>query len=327
MLSRLVTFAAATLVLTACGGGQTPTSPSPPPQPGALRITCPSGAVASTTGTTAAVTFPAPTTTGGVAPVTVTCSPFSGSPFPIGTTTVACQATDARSTAAACSFLVVVSRIPTLRLTRFLAFGDSITAGEVTVPVPTAAGAPAWGLQILVPPASYPTQLESLLRGRYLSQASAISVVNAGLSGEQAVDGARRFPDIMASTRPEAVLLLAGYNDLTTFGMAGVSRAVSAMDTMAREARVRGARVFLASLTPSRPGGRNTIPPAVIDEFNARLRTLASGEGAVFVDLHRALLPSVPTYIGVDGLHPTEAGYRRMAEEFLLSIRTTLETP
>ena len=197
--------------------------------------------MASTTGTTAAVTFPAPTTTG-VSPVTVTCSPFSGSAFPIGTTTVACQATDARSTAAACSFPVVVTRIPTLSLTRFLALGDSVTAGEVTVPQPTAAGTSAWGPQILVPPASYPTQLDSLLRGRYVAQVAAIDVVNAGLSGERAVDGARRFPGVMASVRPQVVLLLAGYNDLTSLGMAGVSGAISAMDTMAREARGRGAR-------------------------------------------------------------------------------------
>jgi len=56
-----------------------------------------------------------------------------------------------------------------------------------------------------------------------------------------------------------------------------------------------------------------------------RLRTLAAGEGAVYVNLYDALLPSLTTYIGVDGLHPTEAGYRRMAEEFLFGIRTTLE--
>jgi lysophospholipase L1-like esterase len=136
-----------------------------------------------------------------------------------------------------------------------------------------------------------------------------------------------RFPGVMASTRPEVVLLLEGYNDLNLFGASGISRGISALDTMAREARNRGARVFMASLTPPRPGGRNSIDPTLIIEFNRRLRTLASGESAVFVDLYNALLPSVTTYIGTDGLHPTEAGYRRMAEEFFVAIRATLEAP
>ena len=48
-------------------------------------------------------------------------------------------------------------------------------------------------------------------------------------------------------------------------------------------------------------------------------------EGAVFVDLYTALLPEAPTVIGVDGLHPTEAGYRRIAEVFFTAISSTLE--
>ena len=34
------------------------------------------------------------------------------------------------------------------------------------------------------------------------------------------------------------------------------------------------------------------------------------------------MLPDVNTLIGVDGLHPTEAGYQRMAETFFAVIRT-----
>ncbi|WP_243074231.1 LPXTG cell wall anchor domain-containing protein [Microbacterium sp. SS28] len=41
-----------------------------------------------------AVTFPAPTTTGGVEPVDVTCDHTSGAVYPIGATTVECTATD-----------------------------------------------------------------------------------------------------------------------------------------------------------------------------------------------------------------------------------------
>jgi len=317
----------ASLLVVSCGGTNTPTSPTPTPPPGRLTMTCPTGVVGSTTGTSTVVTFPTPTTTGGVAPVTVTCSPFSGSMFNVGATTVACQAVDARNTAAACSFTVVVGRIPTLTRTRFLAFGDSTTAGEVTLPVTTSAsgGAPVWGPLRVVPEASYPTQLLTLLRGRYVSQSASIQVTNAGKSGEGALEGAQRLPGVMASVNPDVVLLLEGYNDLSLYGTRGISVGIAGMDAMAREARNRGARVFIATLTPSRPGGVNTLPPDWLVEYNNRLRTLAAGEGAVYVNLYDAMLPSLSTYIGVDGLHPTEAGYRRMAEEFLFGIRTTLE--
>jgi lysophospholipase L1-like esterase len=42
---------------------------------------------------------------------------------------------------------------------------------------------------------------------------------------------------------------------------------------------------------------------------------------------YAALATDLTRYIGVDGLHPTEAGYQRMADEFFVRIRATLETP
>jgi lysophospholipase L1-like esterase len=184
-----------------------------------------------------------------------------------------------------------------------------------------------WGPLRVVPEASYPTQLLTLLRARYATQSASIQVTNAGKSGESALDGAQRFPGVMASVNPNVVLLLEGYNDLGLYGSRGINAGIAGMDSMAKEARNRGARVFIATLTPSRPGGVNTLPPDWLVEYNNSLRTLAASEGAVYVNLYDAMLPALTTYIGVDGLHPTEAGYRRMAEEFFLAIRTTLEAP
>jgi uncharacterized membrane protein YgcG len=65
-----------------------------PPDP--LTITVPDDIVvdAPVGETEVAVTFPAPTTSGGVPPVTITCDRNSGDLFPIGVTTVTCTATD-----------------------------------------------------------------------------------------------------------------------------------------------------------------------------------------------------------------------------------------
>jgi lysophospholipase L1-like esterase len=318
------------LVLSACGGSDTPTSPTPnpsTPDPVGLRITCPTVASASTTGNSASVSYTLPPATGGRAPVTVACTPPSGSTFPLGSTNVTCTATDASSATASCTFPVTVARMPTLSRTKFLAFGDSVTLGEVTVPVTSAAGDDPFSIGKLqiVPAAAYPTQLRTLLAGRYTAQAADIVMTNAGVSGETAVDGAVRFPGVLSNTRPDVVLLLEGVNDLHRFGPSFISRAVASVESMSRAARGRGARVFIASLPPSRPGGRNTTNPTDINEFNVRLRSMAMGEGAVYVDIYSALAGNVTTYIGVDGLHPTEEGYRRMAEEFFAAIRANLE--
>ena len=56
----------------------------------------------------ALVTYPPPTVTDD-SPVTVTCSPASGSFFPIGTSTVTCTATDAASNTSECTFTVTVT--------------------------------------------------------------------------------------------------------------------------------------------------------------------------------------------------------------------------
>ena len=263
--------------------------------------------------------------------MTVACTPASDSTFPIGATTVQCTATDARSRTASCSFAVTVTLtiIPELSKTRFMAFGDSITAGEVTVPTtgvfPTAAHltgsqVPSFR-QVLVPSASYPTQLESLLLGRYTAQPG-IDVVNEGKSGERAADAPARFSAAMSAHRPEVVLLLEGYNGLAQDG--GASSGAEAIGIMAAEARNRGARVFIATLTPGKPGFRQ-IPDDIIRNYNDRMRAIARGEEAVLVDLYGALLSDVNTWIGVDGLHPTEAGYRKMAETFFASIQGDLE--
>jgi uncharacterized protein DUF4394/HYR domain-containing protein len=72
-------------------------------------ITCPANAVAVTPtagGTGVVVCFPPPTATDNCPGVTTMCVPASGSPFPVGTTTVTCTATDASGNTATCTFTV-----------------------------------------------------------------------------------------------------------------------------------------------------------------------------------------------------------------------------
>ncbi len=325
--SRVLAMTVALGVSAACGG-DTPTAPTPQVQQFAIQ--CPADVLGqSTTGAPVSIQVPAATTTGGVLPVTASCSP-AGTPFPVGTTRVSCQATDARNSTAACAFNVNVAP-PPLSRTTFLAFGDSMTAGEITVPITTTAGAlgqdayPNFRL-IVVPSESYPTQLLARLRGRFFTQAQQFVVTNAGLPREWAIDGAKRFPSVLAASGAQVVLLLEGANDLEASpNSTGVNNALLGLQTMIRAARARGATVMVATLPPVRPGGRLSLPVALVQTVNDSIRANAAAESAIVVDLHAAMASSVTTFIGIDGLHPTAAGYQRMAETFFEVIRTTFE--
>ncbi len=221
------------------------------------------------------------------------------------------------------------STSPTLSRTRFLAFGDSLTAGEVTVPVGLRPDLPGAGVfnppnlpMILVPSASYPTQLVSMLQSRYAGQAATVSVVNAGRPGEYSFDGVVRLPGSLAAERPEVVLLLHGTNDLA-FGNSDLP--ANSLLEMTRQGKQAGAQVFLSTLMVFKPGGRNSPNAVVVEEVNAKIKAIAAAEGVVLVNLYDILLPEANALIGVDGLHPTEAGYKRMADVFFAAIQANLE--
>jgi lysophospholipase L1-like esterase len=83
--------------------------------------------------------------------------------------------------------------------------------------------------------------------------------------------------------------------------------------------------VFIGLMPPPIPGRQRSVPDEVIRAFNDRLREIAAGEGAVVVNVYTALSSDVSRYIGVDGHHPTEAGYQRIADEFLARIGEELQ--
>lgn len=214
------------------------------------------------------------------------------------------------------------TKIPALSVSRFLAFGDSMTAGEVTAPVGAGLASSSRPL-ILVPAASYPSRLLSLMQERYILQSATLSVTNAGRPGETAQDGAARFPDVFTASQAQAVLLMEGVNGLS---FVGPDLSTEFLRSMVRVARTGGARVFVGSTLPTIAGRQRSQVPAELVAYNTRLQQMAAEENSVYVDLYTALLPEAATVIGVDGLHPTEAGYKRMADVFFAAIQAHLET-
>ena len=295
----------------ACGGP----SNRPDPIPG-LTLTCPSNrTVESPNGGAVTVTFDQPQASGGSTPVTTTCTPQSGTQFALGNTSVSCQARDAASQVASCGFSVAVQGTPQLQASRFLAFGDSITAGVISAPLP---------LMIVSPPESYPFVLQDRLVARYRQQTPL--VLNEGNPGELAsVEGIQRFRSVLLRNRPEIVLLMEGSNDLG-FAQNGSNVAINALRAMIVEAKSQQVRLALATIPPQRSGGakhRDGVAQ-MVPGFNDRVRGLAASEGVPLFDVYQAMKDD-PTLIGVDDLHPTPRGYDVMAGVFFEGIRTHFE--
>jgi len=282
-------------------------------------VACPGDiSITAATSQGAAVSFQTPSAQNGEGSVNVTCTPESGTSFPIGTTDVKCEAVDAEQRTAACFFSVSVAAPARLRRTRIMAFGDSITAGQLIVPNTD-------NVELITTPAvAYPTVLAQLLGARYGDQR--IEVFNEGRPTERSELALSRFIGTFGLDHPDVVVLLEGYNDIifASSGDLGIAAAEQGVSALAADARNRGARVFICTLTPSR-AGRRQIAMSAIQAANDRLRVVARGEGAYLVDTFSALLPNVDENVSSDGLHLTAAGYRRVAETVFAAIRADLE--
>jgi lysophospholipase L1-like esterase len=308
------------ILAAACGGSSNPGPGPGPVLPPPPTISCPANRqVNARQGQPTPVEFDAPATQNGQPPVSVSCAPASGTAFPLGDTAVTCTASDAQSRTASCNFTVTVAAVPTLSVTRFLAFGDSLTEGTISPDTITLA---------VSKPESYPAQLQDLLTARYTDQT--ITVVNEGCGGEFTVGGSTfcaggtaRLPGVLDRERPEVLLLMHGANDLRRPSRT-ITNIVGAMETMVGQAQSRGVTVIVASLPPQNPDGSRGDAAERLPEYARELRRMAEDEGALFVDLFN-VLGTWQGLVGVDGLHPTPAGYQKIAAIWADEIQARFE--
>ena len=286
-----------------------PGAPTPLPEEkiGRLALACPAPfQEQSFNGRPVSIGFQLPMATGGQAPVNVGCTPESGDRFGIGTTEVSCSASDGLEQTASCTFQVTVLGPPKLSATRFLAFGDSITAGWVSHPD---------GRDGLEPTSSYPYLLERDLQSRYVTQT--IDVVNAGAPGEDAADAGPRLDSVMRMNQPDAVLLMHGTNDLSIRHGGGPDVAAAALDSMVGRTQALGVDLVLMTVPPQRVREE----AARVTPLNRRIRQIAAQRDVVLIDIHELILNgscpggrTIPC-MGPDGLHPTTDGYQLIADE------------
>jgi lysophospholipase L1-like esterase len=205
-----------------------------------------------------------------------------------------------------------------LGATRFDAFGDSITAGVLSS---------FDGLFLYDDTAgSYPSLLRGMLQTYSPGQASQFAVWNDGVPGEGASQAEGRLRTVLSdpTRRPQALLLLEGVNDMIGGGVSGPQAAAS-VHQLVQIARLFNVTVLVATMPQTyysvapdgriRENARTQIVP-----FNTELRRLVSGlQNVHVVDLYAAF-GTDRSLMGNDGLHPTPAGYARMAQTFHAAI-------
>jgi lysophospholipase L1-like esterase len=232
-------------------------------------------------------------------------------------------------------FVSGVSVQASLRSSAIVAIGDSITDGQ---------GSSVDANQ------RWPNLLAERLLGT--STHRHLSVVNAGIAGNRVLtffvgpDTLTRFHrDALSVPGVRDVILLQGINDIgipswlpgIAFQHKSADQIIAGHRRLISEARARGLRIFGATLTPFAAACLPTVPlfpcssayysaegEGKRQAVNAWIRGSGEFDGVIDFDL-AVRDPLRPTFLkrefdSGDGLHPSDAGYRAMAEAIDLAL-------
>jgi lysophospholipase L1-like esterase len=195
----------------------------------------------------------------------------------------------------------------------YLAFGDSITAGDGSR-----------GSR------GYRSALQSSLRD-YWGRAD---VLNDGVESTRSDDGAARIGGSLAAERPAYVLILYGTNDWNLSACHRVITCFTIENTrsMIRQAKAAGTIPVVSTIIPVNPAYVNRLADERnfwVDQTNAALVPMARAEGAIVADLNaamRAETPDLPELFS-DHVHPNDRGYSAMADAFFRALTQPVGTP
>lgn len=154
--------------------------------------------------------------------------------------------------------------------------------------------------------------------------------VGRGIGGQTTAQMVLRFRQDVVALAPKAVVILAGTNDIAgNTGPASLEEIESNLAAMTELAQANGITVLLCSVLPvyDYPWKPGLQPAAKIVALNAWLKQYAAQRGATFVDYHTRFADErqgMRPEHAADGVHPTDAGYRIMADIVEPLIRRAL---
>ncbi len=160
--------------------------------------------------------------------------------------------------------------------------------------------------------------------------------VGRGISGQTTPQMLVRFRADVIDLRPQAVVILAGTNDIAGNTGPMLDQEIQGnIASMAELAKAHGIKVVLASITPTsayhtapnaepRTTGR---PPARIRALNAWIQSHAAANGYLYLDYYSAMVDGAGMLredLSADDLHPNAKGYAIMGPLAEAAIRKAL---
>ncbi len=142
--------------------------------------------------------------------------------------------------------------------------------------------------------------------------------VNRGISGQTTPQMALRLHQDVLALHPEAVVILAGINDIAgNTGAESIGVIEENFRTMVTLAKAAHVRVVLSSVLPAArfPWHPGIDPRDEVTALNQWLQGYARAQGCVYLDYYPALAGpdgGMRPELASDGIHPTDAGYAVM---------------
>ena len=191
-----------------------------------------------------------------------------------------------------------------------VAMGDSTTAGT-----------PGWKSRVEAPPRGAGDETSQY--AYWLMQAHPEwDVINQGVNGERSDQILARFDRDVLAFKPQAVVIIAGVNDVYQGRSEG--HVIEQLSAMYRRAKAAGIPALAGTIIPYNTA--TSDQNARMRGINEWIRKAAAEDPTLeFVDTRAAAAaPGDPDRLfeSPDDLHPSPAGYRRMAD----AIRPALET-
>ena len=155
--------------------------------------------------------------------------------------------------------------------------------------------------------------------------------VGRGISGQTTPQMLVRFTPDVIDLKPEAVVILAGTNDVAgNTGYSSVKMVTDNIKAMAQLASANGIQVILSSILPvyDYPWRTGLQPAEKIREINAWLKEYSTENGHAYLDYYSQMVDErggLPPELSEDGVHPNEKGYAVMEPLAKEKIRQVLD--
>ena len=215
------------------------------------------------------------------------------------------QSVTVPQTAGTSIFVPAVLPVGTNRPNRYIAFGDSISAGEGSSD-----------------DNGYRTYLEAGLIG-YWGRAE---VKNEGQAGTRSNAGEARLDGVLARDKPAYTLILYGTNDWNELEckVEFPCFTISSLRSMIQQAKSRNSLPVVGTIPPVNPAYADRSPPERqewVKRMNDLIRPMVVQENALLADVHAAMLKEGDVAaLFSDHVHPNDRGYQIIAREWFRAI-------